>query len=93
MSNELFAAALGVETPWYVKDVKFDAGKRLLTVAIDFKKGLDNISHSWPRARQMVSCVAMMGAPSSDGPSSRSTVTRHSIFTTTTILLTLLITQ
>jgi transposase len=39
MSNELFAAALGVETPWYVKDVTFDAGKRLLTVAIDFKKG------------------------------------------------------
>ena len=39
MSNELFAAALGVETPWYVKDVAFDAGKRLLTIAIDFKKG------------------------------------------------------
>jgi transposase len=39
MSNELFAAALGVETPWYVKDVSFDAGKRLLTIAIDFKKG------------------------------------------------------
>jgi transposase len=39
MSDELFAAALGVETPWHVKDVTFDAGKRLLTVAIDFKKG------------------------------------------------------
>ncbi len=39
MSNELFAAALGIETPWYVKDVQFDAGKRLLTIAIDFKKG------------------------------------------------------
>ncbi len=39
MSNELFAAALGVETPWYAKDVSFDAGKRLLTIAIDFKKG------------------------------------------------------
>ena len=39
MSNELFAAALGVGTPWYVKDVTFDAGKRFLTVAIDFKKG------------------------------------------------------
>ena len=39
MSNELFAAALGVEKPWYVKDVAFDAGKRLLTIAIDFKKG------------------------------------------------------
>jgi transposase len=37
--NELFAAALGVETPWYVKDVRFDADKRLLTIAIDFKKG------------------------------------------------------
>jgi transposase len=39
MSDELFAAALGIETPWYVKDVNFDAGKRLLTVAIDFAKG------------------------------------------------------
>ena len=39
MSNELFAAALSVETPWYVKEVSFDAGKRLLTIAIDFKKG------------------------------------------------------
>ncbi len=39
MSNELFAVALGVEQPWCVKDVRFDAGKRLLTVAIDFKKG------------------------------------------------------
>ncbi len=39
MSNELFAAALGIENPWYVKDVTFDAGKRLLTIAIDFKKG------------------------------------------------------
>jgi len=39
MSNELFAAALGVEQPWYVKDVRFDAGKRLLIVAIDFAKG------------------------------------------------------
>ena len=36
MSNELFAAALGVEQPWCVKDVRFDAGKRLLTIAIDF---------------------------------------------------------
>ena len=39
MSNELFAAALGVATPWYVRDVAFDAGKRLLTIAIDFAKG------------------------------------------------------
>lgn len=39
MSNDLFAAALGVGKPWYVKDVTFDADKRLLTVAIDFEKG------------------------------------------------------
>ena len=37
MSNELFAAALGVETPWYVKDVTFDAGKRLLTLQLQFR--------------------------------------------------------
>ena len=39
MSNELFAAALGAGTPWYVKEVRFDAGKRLLTIVIDFAKG------------------------------------------------------
>ena len=39
MSNELFAAALSVEKPWYVKEVRFDAGKRLLTIVIDFTKG------------------------------------------------------
>ena len=39
VSNELFAAALGVASPWYVRDVTFDAGKRLLTIAIDFAKG------------------------------------------------------
>ena len=39
MSNGLFAAALGAGKPWYVKEVRFDAGKRLLTVAIDFAKG------------------------------------------------------
>ena len=46
--NELCAAALGVEQPWYVKDVRFDAGKRLLTVAIDFKKGS---RFPWVRSR------------------------------------------
>ena len=38
-SNELFAAALGVVNPWYVGDVTFDAGKRLLVIGIDFAKG------------------------------------------------------
>jgi transposase len=39
MSNELFAAALGVASPWHVRNVEFDAGKRLLTISIDFAKG------------------------------------------------------
>ena len=39
MSNDLFAAALGVASPWYVRNVEFDAGKRLLTISIDFAKG------------------------------------------------------
>ena len=38
-SNELFAAALGVACPWSVRDVTFDAGKRLLVIGIDFAKG------------------------------------------------------
>jgi transposase len=39
MSNDLFTAALGITSPWYVRDVAFDAGKRLLTISIDFPKG------------------------------------------------------
>ena len=31
--------ALLISRPWYVKDVEFDTGKRLLTIAIDFKMG------------------------------------------------------
>ena len=39
MTNQLFAAALGVTSPWYVRDVEYNAEKRLLTIAIDFAKG------------------------------------------------------
>jgi transposase len=39
MSNDLFAAALGVTSPWYVRNVAFDADKRLLTISIDFARG------------------------------------------------------
>lgn len=39
MTNQLFAAALGVTGPWYVRDVEFNAEKQLLTIAIDFAKG------------------------------------------------------
>jgi transposase len=39
MSNDLFAAALGVTNPWYVRNVAFDGGKRLLTISIDFARG------------------------------------------------------
>jgi transposase len=39
MSNELFAAALGLVDPWSVKDVRFDVEKRMLTISIDFAKG------------------------------------------------------
>jgi hypothetical protein len=37
--DRMDALGIGVEKPWYVKDVAFDAGKRLLTIAIDFKRG------------------------------------------------------
>ena len=39
MSNDLFAAALGVTSPWYVRNVVFDGDKRLLTIGIDFARG------------------------------------------------------
>src|ERR1700687_5229303 len=39
MTNQLFAAALGINTPWYVQGVAFDAAKRQLTIAVDFVAG------------------------------------------------------
>lgn len=38
-TERLFEAALGVETPWFVKDVRFDADTKVLTIGVDFKAG------------------------------------------------------
>lgn len=39
MSAKLFETALGIETPWYVRDVSFDMAARTLTIFIDFAPG------------------------------------------------------
>jgi len=39
MQNKLFETALGVEDPWYVKGVDFDAARKTLTIVIDFVAG------------------------------------------------------
>jgi len=39
MTKELFQMALNVTDPWFVSDLKFDAGNKRLDVYIDFKKG------------------------------------------------------
>lgn len=39
MHNQLFEAALGIADPWYVQGVEFDAGKKTLTIGIDFVAG------------------------------------------------------
>ena len=36
---KLFEAALGIEAPWFVRDVAFDAKARTLTISVDFKPG------------------------------------------------------
>ena len=36
MTNQLFAAALGISAPWFVQAVDFDAGQRRLTIHVDF---------------------------------------------------------
>lgn len=36
---KLFEAALGIEAPWFVQDVTFDAKARTLTIAVDFIPG------------------------------------------------------
>jgi transposase len=39
MHNQLFEAALGVTSPWFVQGVDFDAAKKTLTIVIDFAAG------------------------------------------------------
>jgi transposase len=39
MTNQLFAAALNIQSPWSVQDVNFDESKRQLTIQVDFKPG------------------------------------------------------
>ncbi len=37
--NDLFARALGIADPWFVKEVDFDAGKQEMTIRVDFVRG------------------------------------------------------
>lgn len=39
LQNQLFEAALGIEKPWYVRGVDFDAANKTLTIRIDFIAG------------------------------------------------------
>lgn len=39
MSKEIFEAALGVASPWFVADMDFNEGARKLTIQIDFERG------------------------------------------------------
>jgi transposase len=39
MTNQLFEAALGIKSPWFVQTVDFDAGQRRLIVRVDFPRG------------------------------------------------------
>lgn len=38
-TERLFEAALGVESPWFVKEVSFDAKAKMLTIGVDFRVG------------------------------------------------------
>jgi transposase len=39
MTNQLFASALGIQSPWFVQDVNFDEAQRQLTIHVDFRAG------------------------------------------------------
>lgn len=39
MSEKLFEAALGIESPWFISGVEFDAPAKTLTLNIDFRVG------------------------------------------------------
>jgi Transposase len=38
-SEQLSEAALGVSSPWYVRETRFDAAARTLTIQVDFRAG------------------------------------------------------
>jgi len=38
-TNALFALALGLESPWFIKDMNFDSDKKRLDIILDFNKG------------------------------------------------------
>lgn len=38
-SEQLFEAALGVDSPWHVREARFDAAARTLTIRVDFRAG------------------------------------------------------
>jgi transposase len=38
-TNQLFETALGIATPWFIKEVTFDEDKKRLDIHLDFKKG------------------------------------------------------
>jgi len=39
VQEKLFEAALGIQAPWFVDAVQFDAAAKMLTIEIDFKSG------------------------------------------------------
>lgn len=39
MQDKIFEAALGIEAPWFVNAVRFDAAAKVLTIEMDFKAG------------------------------------------------------
>jgi hypothetical protein len=39
MMEELFQKALGIESPWFVKSIEFEAANKRLDIHVDFKRG------------------------------------------------------
>ncbi len=39
MQEALFQSALGIESPWFVESVTFDASLKRLDIRLDFKRG------------------------------------------------------
>ncbi len=39
MQTNIFEAALNIESPFFIKDIQFDAEEKRLDIYIDFKRG------------------------------------------------------
>ncbi len=49
-TTQLFSSTLGLEAPWKINDVQFDAAKHRLDIRIDFERVVNGNAHNVVKA-------------------------------------------